>query len=97
MDRVLIIDADKCTGCEICELVCSMRNHGEFNPRKSCIRVIKNDEMDINMVTLSTRCDPSCNECVEWCLPEAIRFVGLKEGLMKWKGVKVGSLPAPLI
>lgn len=95
MEKVLIVDVDKCTGCRICELVCSMAKEGEFNPKKAHIRVIKNKEMDINMVILSTKCD-FCGECVEWCLPQAIKFVGLDEAILKWKGVKVGSLPAPL-
>lgn len=95
MEKVLIIDMDKCTGCRICELVCSMKHHGEFNPSKSYIRVMQNDEMDINMVALGVKCD-FCNECVEWCMPGAIKFVSLEEAATKWKGTKVGSLPAPL-
>ena len=96
MDKVLIVDTDKCTGCKICELMCSMTKLGEFNPRKSYIRVLKNKEMDINMVALDTRCD-FCGECIEYCLPEAIRFVDFHEAIVKWKGVRAGSFPAPLI
>ena len=95
MEKVLIVDVDKCTGCRICELVCSMAKEGEFNPKRSKIRVMKNKEMDIHMVTLGTKCD-FCGECIEWCLSQAIKFVDLDEAILKWKGVKVGSLPAPL-
>ena len=97
MERVLIVDADKCVGGQVCELVCSMKNHGEFNPKKSYIRVVKNDEMDIIMVALRPECKAECQECVEWCLSEAIRFVPLEEAILKWKGTKVGSLPAPFL
>ena len=93
--KIVTINPDKCTGCRICELVCSMAKEGEFNPKRSRIRVVKNKEMDINMVTLGTKCD-FCGECTEWCLPQAIKFVDLDEAILKWKGVKVGSLPAPL-
>ena len=95
MEKVLIFNADECTGCRICELVCSMRSQGEFTPSKSYIRIMKNKEMDINMVALGVECD-FCGECVEWCLQGAINFVDAKEAAVKWKGTKVGSFPAPL-
>ena len=95
MEKVLIVDVDKCTGCRICELACSMVKHGEYNPRKSRIKVFKNKEMDINIVALALGCD-FCGECVEWCLPQAIKFVDSKEAIIKWKGTKLGRLPAPL-
>ena len=95
MEKVLIADADKCTGCRVCELVCSMAHQGEFNPKKSYIRVMKNKEMDINIVTMGIKCD-YCGECVESCLPGALKFVDLEEAILKWKGVKIGSFPAPL-
>jgi len=96
MEKVLIVDTDRCTGCRICELVCSVVKQGEFKPSASYIRVMRNKEMDVNVVALSTKCD-YCGECVEWCMPEAIKFVSRQEAIVKWKGVKVGSLPAPLL
>ena len=96
MEKVLIVNTDKCTGCRVCELVCSMAKQNEFNPRKSYIRVLRNKEMDFNMVSLGTKCD-FCGQCVEWCLPEAIKFVNREEAAMIWKPNKAGSLPAPLL
>lgn len=96
MEQVLIVDADKCTGCKICELICSMTKLNEFNPKKSYIKVLRNKEMDINIVALDAKCD-YCGECIKWCIPKAIRFVDLHEAITKWKGAKVGSMPAPLI
>jgi carbon-monoxide dehydrogenase iron sulfur subunit len=40
-DRVIAIDYDKCTGCRICEIACSVKNLGEINPAKSRIRVVR--------------------------------------------------------
>ena len=91
MEKVLIVDVDKCTGCRICELVCSMAKQGEFNPKKSYIRVMRNKEMDINMVNLSTKC-VFCGECTTCCLPEAIKFVDFDEAILKWKGAKFENL-----
>ena len=96
MEKVLIVDTDKCNGCRICELACSMAKHGEYIPSKSYIRVMKNKEMDINIVALEPRCD-FCGECVRWCLPKAIKFVSREEAIVTWKGAKVGSIPAPLV
>ena len=94
MDKILTVDIDKCTGCRVCELVCSMTKLGEFNPSKAHIKVMKNSEMDLNLVSLGTGCD-FCGECVEWCMPKAIAFVDFDEAVLKWKGVKAGTLPAP--
>ena len=33
MTQMIVIDIGKCTGCGTCELMCSFRHHGEFNPR----------------------------------------------------------------
>ena len=96
MDKVLIIDTDICTGCRICELACSMIKHGEFSPSKAYIRVMKNKDMDINIVALGTKCD-FCGECVQCCPPQALTFVDLEEATIQWKGTKVGRFPAPLL
>lgn len=43
-DKIIAIDYDKCTGCRICELACSLLNVGESNPSKSRIRIVKIEE-----------------------------------------------------
>jgi carbon-monoxide dehydrogenase iron sulfur subunit len=57
-DRVITIDYDKCTGCLICETVCSARNCGEINPAKSRIRVIrlKTEGIAISIPILCMKC-----------------------------------------
>jgi len=37
MQKMIVVDIDRCTGCGSCELVCSFTHHGEFNPLKSRI------------------------------------------------------------
>jgi len=96
MEKVLIVDADKCTGCRVCELVCSMSKFGEYNPKKSYIKVMRNREMDVNILALNLKCD-FCNKCVEWCIPKAIKFVSLEEAAITRKGNKIGIFPAPLL
>jgi len=91
--KVLIVDADKCTGCNVCELACSMVKHREYNPQKSLIKVMKNREMNVGIVTLDVRCD-FCNKCVEWCLARAIEFVSLPEAAVIRKQNRIGKFPA---
>jgi Fe-S-cluster-containing hydrogenase component 2 len=94
-DKVLVVDADKCTGCRVCELICSMAKGGEYNPKRSFIRVMKNREMSVDIVTRDVRCD-FCNQCVEWCLPGALKIVSLAEAAVIRKQNKIGIFPAPL-
>jgi len=96
MEKVLIVDADRCTGCKVCELVCSMEKHGEYNLEKSYIKVLKNQELNINIPAITIGCD-FCGECVKWCFDEAITIVDLDEAIVTRKEVRVGRFPAPLI
>jgi carbon-monoxide dehydrogenase iron sulfur subunit len=41
MSKALYIDYQKCTGCRLCELVCSVSHDGISNPARSRIRVMK--------------------------------------------------------
>lgn len=61
MTQAIAIDISKCTGCGTCELMCSFRHHGEFNPRKARIRktVFLLDEIAVPVV---------CSQCEDaWC------------------------------
>jgi len=61
VNKMLVIDIDKCTGCHVCELMCSFQHHGEFNPRKGRIHttVLLHDEIAIPVV---------CTQCEDaWC------------------------------
>lgn len=96
MEKVLIADGDKCTGCQVCELICSMVRSGEYNPKDSLIKIMKNRELGVNIPVLSVRCT-YCGKCAEWCFPQAIRFVSLEEGAIMRKSAKIGCFPAPMI
>jgi Fe-S-cluster-containing hydrogenase component 2 len=62
MQRSLLIEPAKCTGCLQCELACSLDNEGLFNPSKSRIKVFNfHDEGRFVPYT--------CTQCAEaWCL-----------------------------
>lgn len=95
MEKALIGDVDRCTGCSICELICSMTKQGECNPKKSYIKVMRNKETDINIPILSVECD-FCGKCVECCPSKVLKFVSLQEAALMRKEVKLGSFPLPL-
>ena len=61
MSKSIVVNPDRCTGCKICELVCSFKHHGEFNPSKSRIKV--------NIFPKEAFFYPNvCSQCVEaWC------------------------------
>jgi len=58
--QYIICDPDKCTGCQGCELACSVTKHGIFNPLLSRIRNVRIEPV----VMLSVACklceDPPC-------------------------------------
>jgi len=96
MEEVLIVDGDKCTGCGICELICSIEKRGEYNPKKSYIKVMRNREMDFNIIALDIKCD-FCSKCVEWCPTKALKFVSWEEAAIIRKENKAWIFPAPLL
>ena len=73
----LRVDSEKCCGCRICEMACSMVHLGLFNPRKAFLRIemnrlprvgTKTSEIDVPIVCL--QCDPA--PCAEACPEGAI-------------------------
>ena len=62
-DKVLVIDYEKCTGCRLCELVCSVYHTGASNPSRSRIRVIKWEDSGLYLPLTCQNCEkPFCTE-----------------------------------
>lgn len=58
--KVITCEIEKCTGCQICDLVCSAKKEKAFNPSLSRIRTIR-IEPDFNMASVCRLCeDPTC-------------------------------------
>ena len=64
MERKLTIVPERCSGCRVCELVCSIRHFGVNNPKKSAIRVmVAYPHPVIRMPIVCSQCrDPKCRE-----------------------------------
>lgn len=93
-ERVIIFSADRCSGCRICELVCSMKHQGEYNPRKSFIRIMANEEAGVYIPVLDIKCD-LCNECVEACPLDALGVYDMGEAIITRRNTTIGSFPIP--
>ena len=93
--KVVIFDPDRCSGCRICELVCSMEHQGEYNPKKSFIRIMANEETGVYIAILDVRCD-FCNQCVEACPLDALRIAEMEEAIIARKNATIGSFPIPV-
>ena len=61
MNRVLIVDHAKCTGCRSCEMACSVAHGGAVNPHKSAVRVVKWEGEGLSVPVVCLQCDePAC-------------------------------------
>jgi carbon-monoxide dehydrogenase iron sulfur subunit len=58
MEKILIVNHEKCTGCRLCEMVCSVKHTGANNPARSRIHVIKWPREGFEVPML-------CQQCVE--------------------------------
>ena len=96
MKKIPIVYPEKCIGCRICELVCSTRDGGGYNPDKSLIKVLKNEEFNVNIPVFSNRCI-ECMRCVNFCPTKAIEFVDRQKAALIRRDSKVPAIPALLI
>lgn len=65
-------DPEKCTGCKTCELMCSAAHEGVFNPKKSRIRLWRDEFYGkFNMLTCK-HCEDA--ECVDVCPTGALEI-----------------------
>ena len=76
MEKHIEVRMEKCTGCRLCELACSVIKTGEFNPRHSRIKVSLVNIPEIPVPMLLDSCDYCFGNpvCVRFCLPKAIEW-----------------------
>ena len=74
--KTLIVDPENCTGCRVCELVCSMEKTNEYNPARSVIKVLRNENLNVYVPVLKMGClGEKCSKCVHSCPTNALEFV----------------------
>jgi len=65
----LLVFRNKCTGCRLCELVCSLKHEGVCNPSKSRIKVERRT-VALAIPTVCLQCDGKF--CVKVCPQNAL-------------------------
>lgn len=58
MEKVILVEQDKCTGCRLCEMVCSVKHEGVSNPSRARIHLVRwfMEGFDMPMI---------CQQCLE--------------------------------
>ena len=64
--RKIARNDERCAGCALCVLSCSLFNFGVFNPEKSFIKLTRDDRTVQFGVSIDDGCK-SCGECIRAC------------------------------
>jgi len=61
MGKIMTLDYERCTGCRLCEMVCSVNKEGASDPARARIHVIKWEMEGIYVPMFCQHCeDPLC-------------------------------------
>lgn len=63
--KLIEVSHDKCVGCRLCEMVCSLGHEGECSTTKARIRIFRDEEFGNNLVSLCMHCAETY--CAESC------------------------------
>lgn len=66
----LAIHSEKCTGCRVCEIVCSIAKESAINPKMSRIRVVTAYPGTVDTLAVCRQCEDA--PCVAACPTRAI-------------------------
>lgn len=64
------VDHKKCSGCRICEQICTFSHEREFNPRRARIKILIKDKEGINAPLICNQ----CKACVSICNRDALSW-----------------------
>ncbi len=68
--KMLVTDPDRCTGCRLCEIVCSVKHTGVSNPARASIHIIKWDNEGFYLPMRCQHCQDA--PCMAVCPKDAI-------------------------
>ena len=70
MQKTIVVDPKKCTGCRECELVCSIKNERVANPYRARITVVNFENILLQVPMLCQQCETA--PCKAICPERAI-------------------------
>ncbi|NWF78281.1 MAG: 4Fe-4S dicluster domain-containing protein [Chloroflexi bacterium] len=65
MQKMLVVDYEKCTGCRLCELVCAVKHEGVSNPLRARIHIVKWEMKGIMVPMICNQCESA--PCISVC------------------------------
>ena len=61
MPKIIVVDPDRCNGCRLCEIVCSVKKEGVSDPSRSRIRIIEWETAGAYLPLICQHCEePVC-------------------------------------
>ena len=79
MEKLLLVDMDKCTGCKQCSLACSLTKEDLFDPARSRIKILKKEDIALGIQLLCEQCE--AYPCIEAC-PDGALSRDAKTGII---------------
>ena len=70
MQKIIVADPLKCTGCRTCEMVCSVKKLGMVNPVRARIHIVRFEDYVLEVPMMCQQCDPA--PCLKACPVKAI-------------------------
>ena len=76
-DRIMFCRPDRCSGCLLCEMACSLAISGKCGRRESMIHVLTHPRFGTSQPVVSERCAHTVCEirCAQVCNADALRLV----------------------
>ncbi|MFX1519663.1 MAG: 4Fe-4S dicluster domain-containing protein [Promethearchaeota archaeon] len=92
MHQMILVNPEKCTGCGVCELICSSTKEKVFNPRLSRIRVTRMEPF-VDVALTCRFCEIPL--CVSSCPMDALRQDEKSGTVGLWYNLQLYRIPPP--